>query len=152
MPRRFTRRSFVVLCVIGVAMLSAWYLLVRPYQEHGRLVGRLERCIIRLAQKRPPETTRDEWSWMLSWTWNAKCNCVSVREYVKDYPRFRRMVAECEQRVDGSVGTDTIDWFWNEIEATSRNGSVYSDRYRPTRPENPFRQYIGVDTFFMPVE
>ena len=136
----FSLLSGLILVAIAALILSVgstvWKTVIRPATEHDRfwqrhcdLCRKAHSCLDRLAQKRPADVTRGEWEHVVGWTYNAKANCLECPEYIEDYARFERFVGEFEERLDGEVSIETIDWIWDEIEAIS---SLPWGGYRPT--------------------
>ena len=132
---QFSLQTLLLFVAVVAAMLSLYAVFVRPNVEHKRLVQRFDLCIEQLTQKRPTNVTRQQWSYVIGWTMNARGNCLTVRQWIDDYPRFRRFVEDLERKVEGNVGIETIDWIWDEIEQNSRPGKSYSNTYRPTTPD-----------------
>ncbi len=120
-----------------VTALAAWFWLaaVRPNQQHRRLYDDIGQTLDRLRHKRPSELRREEWAYIVGWTFNAHANCCSAREFITDYARFTRFPAELKRRLDVHVDLQTVDWIWDELEAFSRIGPRYSENFRPTRRE-----------------
>lgn len=128
---QFTLRTLCVFVAILAVALSLWAVFLRPAVEHGRLLRRVESCLDALARKRPADVTPADWDYLVGWTYNAKANCLSVHQFIKDHARFRRFVEELEERLEGDVSIETIDWIWDEVEAVS---NVDYGRFRPTPP------------------
>ncbi len=129
-PIRFGLRSLFVAVAVVACILGLYAAFVKPSIEHGRLIRRFGVCIERLIHKRPANLSNDQWCFIISWTYYAKGNCLRNQDDITDEPRFRRFVDELERKVEGEVSIETIDWIWDEIEAVSMYGTLYSEKYR----------------------
>lgn len=135
-PIRFGLRSLFVAVAVVACILGLYAAFVKPHVEHERLIRRFDVCIEQLTHKRPANLSRNQWSFMVSWTMNARWNCLPVQNYITDKPRFHRFVEELEHQIEGEVSVETVDWIWDEIEAVSVYGTMYSEKYRPTVPDH----------------
>jgi len=133
---QFSLRTLLIVVLVLALILSVgktvWITVIRPKMERERYLTSCRNahsCLDRLAQKRPADVTREDWEYMVGWTYNAKANCLECYERIEDYPRFHRFIGEFEERLDREVGIETIDWIWDEIEAIS---SLPWGHHRPT--------------------
>jgi hypothetical protein len=132
----------VWLLVIGImlAVLGRWYYIwLRPHQVHSAAYQRLRDAVESLANRRPANVTRNEWSYVIGWTLNGIANCCSIPEYLnadrESHDRFLALPERFERKIGSGVGLDAIDWLWDKLEAISKYGERYSANYRPTEPE-----------------
>jgi|SRR5262245_4006302 len=127
--------GWTVLLVMVAVPPVVWFFAFEPLRSHARWYNRVRDAIRELASRRPPEVSRGQWEFVIGWTLNLHANCggsagAEGREWQEAF------VAELKRRLQGPVGLNTIDWIWDEYERATRHGKDYSDRWRPTRPEN----------------
>jgi Na+-transporting NADH:ubiquinone oxidoreductase subunit NqrC len=136
--RRVAVGAIVVILVCSI-VFSVWYKVLRPFQQHLAAYARLETAISDLKTKRPPDVTREQWSYVIGWTMNGVGNCCAVHQFLKDdqnsHQRFVDFVNELERKVQGNVTIETIDWTWDQFILVSRYGDSYSRNFRPTTQE-----------------
>ena len=126
----------VVLLLIVCAIPSSWAAAkIWGLHRHRRTVERIEDVLVSLEDRYPDGVPQKKWDNAVAWTWNAIGNCLAMSEYLTDgknsEQQFARFADELEQRAQGRVGPETIDWIWDEIERLSKNGKSYSERWRP---------------------
>jgi hypothetical protein len=132
----FTLRRLIfglaILAISGVAGRICFVLF--EVQRHRVWYRSVEERIIRLADKRPADVSPNQWAYYLYWTWNLHCNYGAIRWLPQeDQGRF---LSEFDRRLSGKVDLTTIDWIWDEYVKHSPGSIHYSDRFRPTNPEN----------------
>jgi hypothetical protein len=65
-----------------------------------------------LANRRPAQLTKKEWSYLIGWTKNAIGNCCSMPEFLnpdqESHDRFLKLPNRFEEQLRGDVGIKTI--------------------------------------------
>lgn len=136
-PRvRFTVRRLlvavaVIIVLIGLSSLS--FVLISRHQ-HLSWYRNVEDHILRLADRRPEGVSPSRWAYCLHWTWNLHTNYGGYEYW--DRSERTRFLGEFDRRLKGKVDLGTIDWIWDEYVEHTSGGRSYSQRYRPTDPEN----------------
>ena len=128
--------ELLVSALITVCGCTILYVtLIKPHHDHQRWFFRVEGSIKRLATKRPPGVSNEQWEQAVFWTLNAHANCCAVPEFLKmrDKAELERFADELEHRVRGPADPKIIDWIWDEFERISRYGKKYSYAWRPGR-------------------
>ena len=118
--------------LVVVFLFLWWY--SGSNQRHRVTYHRIDQCIDRLLAQRPTAMTPRDWNYLVGWTRNGLGNCCSSPSLIRENVRFEQFATDIERRVMGKVDIQTIDWIWDEFEATSLNGKNYSERWRPTLP------------------
>jgi hypothetical protein len=129
--------GLILLCAI-LGSLYFWFGVVEPVREWRQWHNRVQADIKSLASKRPPDITRGEWEWVVGWTVNLHGNCGSEWNNFNSV-EMQSFAEELERRLQGPVDMRTIDWIWDEYARLTIYGKRYSDKYRPTDPN----QYKG---------
>jgi hypothetical protein len=135
-------RGFIVInaAIALIGIVSFWWVILRPMQNHSRAYHRLSDSVESLARRRPPGVSRNQWSYIIGWTMNGIGNCCSVEGFLnrdaESHERFRTLPDRFEERLRGEVTLETIDWLWDELTLISKYGTRYSEQYRPTTPEH----------------
>jgi hypothetical protein len=119
---------------LAVAALIFWLEQVEPRRRHQEWCQRVHGELRSLANKRPPELTREQWENVIAWTLNAHGNCLIPCWRIPSSERDR-FEAELKRRLRERVDLQTIDWIWDEIVRMSPYGKTYSDDWRPTLPQ-----------------
>jgi len=130
--RRWKRAlgAIAALYVLVLVVVFGWY--VHRQSVHMRWYRRIEYLILSLAPKRPANVTPQQWAQCLTHTWNLHVN-FGPSGYFAESER-ERFAAEFDDRLEGTVSLDTIDWVWDEF-ARHAPGSRSYMRYRPTTTE-----------------
>lgn len=129
------RRWKIAVCLLALLAGSAtWLYWLKPLQDHRRWYDRVRGDILALADKRPPELDQAEWEFVVCWTLQLHANCGWPDRV--DRHAINPFAAELERRLAEPVGLATINWIWDEYCQFSRSGQAYSDKFRPTHPEN----------------
>ncbi len=124
------RYHLMVALVIGFAL---WFFAIRPYEEGMRTGEQIERAILKLSTKCPPDVSRERWAHCINWTWQLHANYGPYWNW--DRNERQRFIEELEQRVNGPVDMATIDWIWDQYVELTDGGKNYDDN-RPTLPES----------------
>ena len=130
----------LIITIVGVFFLT-WFALVNPHQEHQRWYDRVSKDLHALTAKRPPDVSREAWEFVICWTLQLHGNC-GWRSFV-DPAKREPFAAELERRLASPVNMATIDWIWDDYCGLSRLGQSYSNRFRPTHPDNFKHVAIG---------
>lgn len=138
-PRPPLLKSILVVVVLGGIVFANYQISTAPWLRWRRAYRRTLSLVDGLAQRRPNGVTRKQWAWVVGWTHDAVCNCLSIPSYITDEERYYRFVDELERAVRGEITMSTIDWIWDEFEGISKNGKSYSENWRPTTPKH-FRE------------
>lgn len=126
--------KWLMVVVAAIALILGFdSAFLRPIRDHQRWFYRVRTDLESLTHRRPPDVDRETWGYVVGWTLNAHGNCCSAPTYV-DPGRTKQFAEELEQRLQGKVGMDTIDWIWDEFMRFSKIKSY--DRFRPTTPEH----------------
>jgi len=108
---------------------------IEPGERHRRTYVQINEAVSSLADKRPPDVSKRQWSFVIGWTMNAVSNCCAVKEFIVDSDRFHQFARELDREVERDVDMATIDWIWDQFEQFSKYGKTYSANWRPTTPE-----------------
>jgi len=130
--RVIVRRLAVAVAGVAVLLLLAGFVegLTRPIRSHNRGYERVQRALMSLKNRRPPEVSEQRWAYAVGWTLNALGNCGSYPA-VGPYA-MEGLADELEGKLRGEVDMGTIDRVWDEFVRISPVGKSY-DRFRPTR-------------------
>jgi hypothetical protein len=130
------RVSLVIIACLTAGAVVVWVLKIGPRQRHSAFCQVTAAELKSLAQKRPPDITREQWQHIVAWTLNGHGNILTFKT---DIPQAEqdRFVSELRGRLSSQrVDLATIAWIWDQFERLSPSyGPEYSARYRPTAPE-----------------
>lgn len=148
--RRFLGFSIrqTLLLVALLALPMAFYgRIVKPFQDHRAWYDRVQADLETLANKRPLDLSRDEWSFIVASTLNAHGNRGSHPSFLANKEMAESFADELELKLQGPVTIQTIDWIWDAYMQFTNLKSY--NQYRPTTPENlregRLHRYPGVD-------
>ncbi len=132
---QFSLRSLLILMLATAIPLSWVAARLYQFRQHRHILERIEDALVELENKYPDGVPPKHWDNAMAWTWNAKANCLQVPDFMFDendsQKQFVRFADELEQRANGQIGPETIDWIWDEIVRLSKIGKTYSDKWRP---------------------
>lgn len=132
--RRRLALTLVFLALVGGGV--AFYVsIVKPLVFYSKWFERVRSSIYTLADKRPAEVSRGQWDFMIGWTLNLHGNAAFGPRQI-DSQAAAEFADELDRRLQGPMNISDIDWIWDRYESFSEGGKSYSDKYRPTRPEN----------------
>jgi hypothetical protein len=97
-----------------------------------RWYRQVEYQILRLAPKPPADATPEQWAVCVTWVWNLHSNYGQASYFPEE--KRAPFLRELQQRVDGPVTFDTIDWFWDEYARCATPAANYS-HFRPNTAE-----------------
>jgi hypothetical protein len=137
-------KNKLVILAVGVVTLTlfcgagllAYSRLVRPRIEsinrQRQLRARTRAVLVSLLNRPPQNVSTADWRDSIGMTITAHANCF-LDDPRLDLVEYERFVDELENRSNGAITLDLIDWVWDEIERIGVNGTSYSADYRPTR-------------------
>ena len=132
--RRIVRYGLLTMAVCaGAVWIDAEFL--RPFRVHQTALHRLQDANQRLTSLRPPQYSRDEWSFVIGWTQNGIGNCFGFPDAVTNPQAFTTFAIEAQRRVGTEDADQTVEWIWDQMVLLSKYGPEYSARYRPTSSE-----------------
>jgi hypothetical protein len=118
--------------IIG-SIVSLYFFVLRPQQQHGAWYREVELCILRLAERRPENLEESQWASCIHWTWNLHANYGPPSFF--DATARDQFLSEFDRRLASEVDLATIDWIWDQYSLHSTGGRNYSKNYRPTTAE-----------------
>ena len=121
---RWMRVAFSVVAVLLAGY--GWY--YRQVLEPRLLADKIEAHIDSLALRRPPELTPKQWESAVAWTSNLHGN--SLLRFQADVPALRRFEQRLQEKLQGKVTLETIDWIWAEYARACPGGANYQ-RFKP---------------------
>ena len=104
-------------------LLGAFVWLDRKFGEPSRRSDAILRTIDSLAAKRPQALSKGQWSLAVGSTHNLHCNSLLSQEGELD--EIRRFQTELEDRVQGEVSMETINWIWDQYAELTEHGKRY---------------------------
>lgn len=128
--RRFVNIFVLLLIVAIVAAASGFY---RYLDSRIANYSRIETLIAQLAMTRPRDVTDPQWSGCIYWTWQLHTNYGGDNYF--DHAASCTFADEFEQRLDGQVSLQAVDWIWDQYIQHTKGAQRYSDKYRPTTDE-----------------
>ncbi|VTR93265.1 Uncharacterized protein OS=Rhodopirellula europaea SH398 GN=RESH_04568 PE=4 SV=1 [Gemmata massiliana] len=133
--RRWGRWALATGFVLACA--GCWY----EYQwRHREFCRAVDSELKTLANKCPPDVTRQQWRNVVGWTLNDFRGWLAKSTHIRQEDRGR-FLTELRDRLSGPVDLGTVDWLYDELERlTSRFGPPFF--WRPTTPER-LRQFEG---------
>ena len=130
-------RAILLGVVAFVALLAAGagvFYFVRDAQRR-EVVSRVTADIESLRPRRPAGLSARHWDHVVGMSKTAVANCC-FGGGVRSWPDFERFAGELHPRAAaGPVDLQLIDWIWDNLARTTFIGQNYSDRFRPTNPE-----------------
>jgi len=128
--RRFVK-TFGLLLIVAIVAAAIGF--CRYLDSRIANYGRIETLITRLAITRPSDVTDAQWSGCVYWTWQLHTNYGGHNYF--DHSASYTFADEFEQKLDGQVSLQTVDWIWDQYIQHTKGAQRYSDTYRPTTHE-----------------
>lgn len=143
LARRSGARFAIVIhvgLIVGLVVIIPKILALSRYSEAGT---RINQKIVAQERRRPQNVPEALWKRSVDWTSIAFCNVCFDEEHAP-YQEMLRFERELDQRLDGPVDLELLEWSRLRLAETGPHGRRYVERWR-TDWEASMGQDVHVD-------
>ena len=122
--------KIIVVIIVVFAIGTLFCLPVLHAKEYSKGRNKGKELLQTLRNRRPAHTSVDTWDCAIGWTRVAYGNVFAFHEYVS-YEDMLRFNTDLSRKLDEKVNLKTIDWFWERLAETGKNGKGYVSNFEP---------------------
>jgi hypothetical protein len=124
------RRSLSICGCLVVAVILCWCAWqVWTLHRYGSRSRAIREAINSLRHRRPVNISERAWEEGVGWTITAHVNvCLSPGH--TSYEAMDRYGRDLDEKLNGAVDADTLDWIWDRLAETGPHGKSYTTRFR----------------------
>ena len=100
------------------------------FREHHRIADALRS----LKDRRPAGANRRGWGEGIGWTVTAHCN-IFFAPSPDTYDAMSRFGRALDEKVQGEVDVNAIEWLWDRLAESGPDGKRYTDNFRSSMRE-----------------
>lgn len=129
------QRSFQLGCLVLLILVIGflvWFVSnAVPQIRYNRRSYRINEKIISLQQRRPENVSEQAWADCVAWASIAHCN-ICFSEGHTSYQAMCRFEDQLDEKLQGEVDLDTIEWIGERLAETGPHGRQYMNKWWET--------------------
>ena len=119
----------LILVIVGVGFLVWIASNAVPQMRYNQRSHRINEKIIALRERQPPNVSERLWTECVAWASIAHCN-ICFSEGHTSYEAMCRFEEQLDEKLQGEVDLDTIEWIGERLAETGPHGRQYMNKWR----------------------